>query len=79
LLDEWVLVFILVLYFSQLFILRLEITCDYKANGCQKSIKWESLQKHKKECDFNPTTTITCPHGCELMMQISKLKVISNF
>ncbi len=57
------------------FNLRLEITCDYKSNGCNDVIKLDSLNTHLRECQYQPNKTIECPNGCEVIMQRSILSV----
>ncbi|CAF2945808.1 unnamed protein product [Rotaria sp. Silwood2] len=39
---------------------RLQIVCIYESNGCREIIPYEAVEKHERECDYQPQR---CP-GC---------------
>lgn len=43
---------------------RLEIACDYEADGCARVVKLELLRGHLSECEYNPSRPIMCEKGC---------------
>jgi hypothetical protein len=54
---------------------RLELTCNFKENGCTKIIKLEQLETHLNECIYQPNKIIQCPNGCEKIIERNEIKV----
>ena len=52
---------------------ELKIYCDFKQNGCNEIVKWESLENHEGECEFNLKKIIKCEH-CGTEIQRLQLK-----
>ena len=55
--------------------LSLEVTCDFKDMGCTKVLKLDVLDFHVKTCEYQPEKIVTCPFGCELVLERNKLAV----
>lgn len=53
---------------------ELELTCNFKENGCTKIIKLEQLESHLNECLYQPNKIIQCPNGCEKIIERNEIK-----
>ena len=63
------------MYYLLISMYRLELTCNFKENGCTKIIKLEQLETHLNECIYQPNKIIQCPNGCEKIIERNEIKV----
>lgn len=54
-------------------IYSLDVRCKFEFKGCKQIVKYENLDKHELECNFN---YIDCPKGCGISLKPLDLKVI---
>lgn len=47
---------------------RLNISCDFAAEGCKEILQLDLLKDHLKNCPYDPTTLIRCVKDCELIL-----------
>lgn len=50
--------------------------------GCPRILEYASLSDHTQFCEFNPNKLITCPYGCNVLIEKTKIvehKCYSNF
>jgi len=52
---------------------RLQIRCDFFADGCDLFVNLEDLEIHKKQCSFNPEFPLPCSKKCGAMIPKSKM------